>query len=125
MAIKKVGGGAPAPIQPTETTATKSRSFADVSSASRAAQKSPSQSADAVHRAVSDVAEGIRAGRVGSEPEARVDAVIARIVELQSPEGTSRSHLRERIEDAQLALGDHPGFSARVTAMLDEVLAAE
>ena len=77
-----------------------------------------------VDTAVQDVARAIQAGKVDRGQPA-VDAVIARLVELQSPAGATPRETRARIDEAQLVLGDDPGFVMRVGRMLDRAMTTE
>ncbi len=126
MVIKNIGANLPTPA--TEATSGVAKpsgaGFANVAGT----QASPTDGVQSaakppvVDQAVADVATEIRAGKLPST-EARVDAVIARIVSLQSGDAMPARQLRARVEEAQMALGDHPAFAGQVTAMLDKVLA--
>ena len=121
--IKRVGAGAPV----TETAPTKEGGKAEgakfSSSVSPARGAAPSGSAALVDLAVADVAAEVRRGGL-PDGEARVDAVIARMVEREHGTRLAPAALRARVEETQLALGDHPGFAARVHALIDDALAA-
>lgn len=123
MAIKPPGapgtGGITPPIA-TERTSTEraGASFASAVTAPPAA--TPGASTGPVEGAVDSVAADIRAGRL--ERNDAVDAVIERLVLAQLPEGGSSARAQERVSLTQLALGDNPGFTARVDRMLARAL---
>lgn len=120
MAIKKVGGRPPIP--PTGSTGEVSKStpvgFGEVAATTGTAQAAP----DDVEIAVRSVVGEISDGRL-TTPQERVDAVIERLVEAQAPKGAPPKVVRARVVEVQLALGDHPGFTARVHRLIDRALA--
>lgn len=121
MAIKKLGGPgravAPQPIE--------SKKPATIEGFGKVAKAGPAQTSEPteVAQAVNEVAADIAAGRL-TDPQMQVDAVIDRMVRLQAPEGASTRAVNSRVSEVQLALGDHPGFSERIQAMLSNALAA-
>jgi hypothetical protein len=124
MSIKPIGSGGPSPLDSVETnvgtSATRSTVFSssvEGTGGASAASKTP------VETAVDEVAREVAAGRVGKGTEA-VDTVIARMVELKAPAGTSKAALRERVSEVQAALGDDPVFAARVERMLARAISA-
>jgi hypothetical protein len=119
MVIKKVGGGAP--IAATQTVGQKDTAPVEgFSEVARAKASDPTANAE-VTTAVKHVAEKVSAGGLQAPP-AQVDAVIEKMVELQAPKGSSPKAIRARVSEVQLALGDHPGFTSRVQAMLTRAL---
>ena len=121
MAIKKVGGpGRLAPTQQIEgKTTAPAEGFGKIAEATATKESAPTD----VSLAVQEVAAEVAAGRL-TAPLAQVDAVIDRMVRSQAPDGASPRAVSARVDEVQLALGDHPGFSARVQAMLATALEA-
>ena len=124
MAIKSIGPGTPiTPASAPEATRVgRTEVFGtDSAGATRAASAASSSSDPALEQAVQEVAARVRAGEIGDD-QARVDAVISRVVELRLGDGVSREVLRSRIEDARFVLGEHPTFAAHVGVLLGRAL---
>lgn len=119
MTIKKIGGGPPvAPTESTHGTSKPEVRFSEVAQTSSSAEGPK----DDVAIAVRNVAHEISSGRLQT-PQERVDAVIEELVRQQAPDGASPKRVRERVAEVQLALGDHPGFTKRVHAMIERTIA--
>lgn len=88
----------------------------------RASASSSAAGVDSVSAAVSEVAAEVRAGR-HAESQARVDAVIEKMVKLELGEGRNPRALAARVQEVQAAVGDHPDFARRVHSLLDAALA--
>lgn len=123
MAIKPPGVSGAGGLTPPIATERAHNERAVGSFSSAVSSAAPTGSAPAtgqVEGAIDEVAAEIRAGRL--ERTDAVDAVIERVVLAQLPEGGASPRAQERIGLAQLALGDNPGFAARVDRMLARAL---
>lgn len=97
--------------------------FGDLAATGTSAERARPAGEVLVERAVADVVAGIRAGSY-PEPAARVDAVIARVVELRLGDGARPAVVKAGVEEAQTALGGHPAFAAHVQALIERALAS-
>lgn len=128
MAIKRVGG---APIdgarlegaRETGGPKTSASGFGQVHDARPAGVTAGTEADVALARAVDEVATRVRAGELAGD-EQRVDAVVARMVELRLGEGVPADVVAARVDDVQSALSDHPVFERHVATLLDDALAA-
>ncbi len=124
MAIKPPGSGAPGakPIQKVDAPRdVKGSRAGDFKSDAAAPVSGDVTRVTGVDAAVKQVAADISAGSIQRGIDA-VDAVIARMVEAQSGASSTGADVKSRIDELQLALGDDPIFSARVTRLIDAEL---
>lgn len=122
MVIRKIdGGSAVTGVTGAEGPTRPVAGFGDVAGAGVDSVQDKPVGEAVVERAVADVVARLREGSL-PDPAARVDAVIARVVELRLGEGVRPAVVKASVEEAQIALGGHPAFIAHVHALIERAM---